>query len=609
MSSGFTGGAPDFYNSCGIGERSVSMNNNPQGPYRQQVPGILLDPSNQIVQRRSDLSGKRSLAEFQVQHQQLQQPGIGLLLRSVKQRTYQHTSPISPLSPGEFPASITPEIPSGRYGLPLLHQLRPQPISLGNNVMVPRNPNLSAATYPNFPQNRGAVQQSEPESEKKIMNRLQELEKQLLDDDDADGEGDGISVVTNSEWSEAIQSLISPNQKPISPSSSSSSTSSIASSVPISPKQSALEAASAICEGMLDAAMESLTRLIQVANARGNSEQRFAAYMASALKSRLKAAENPPPVAELYSKDHVMATQMLYDMSPCFKHGFMAANLAILETTSSELSSAANNKYHVLDFDIGQGGQYVNLVHALGARLNGKPTSLKITTLADPSNGGAADERSKVGEILRQLAERFGIALKFNVVAHKFNELSRDSLGCEDDEVLVVNLAYKLYKMPDESVTTDNLRDELLRRVKSLQPRLVTVVEQDMNANTAPFSTRVSEACAYYGALFDSLDSTVSRDSSDRVRVEECLGRKLANSVACEGRDRVERCEVFGKWRARMGMAGFQPSLMSQHVADSMRSRVNSLHLCNPGFTVKEEAGGISFGWNGRTLTVASAWR
>ena len=614
MSSGFPGGAPDFYASGGIGGRSVAMNNNPHVPYRSQMPGILVDPSSQIVQRRPDLIGKRSLAEFQAQHQQQQQqqqqqqPGLGLLLRSVKPRMYQHASPISPLSPVDYSASISPEFPSvsaGRYGLPLLQQLRPQPIALGNNVMAPRTANLSTVTYSNFPQNRGALQESEPESEKKIMNRLQELEKQLLDDDDVDEEGDAVSVVTHSEWSEAIQNLIIPSQKPISPSSSSSSTSSIASAVPICPKQSAHEAASAISEGMLDAAMESLTRLTQVANARGNSEQRLAAYMASALKSRLSAAENPPPVAELYSKDHIMATQMLYDMSPCFKLGFMAANLAILETTSSEQSAA---KFHVLDFDIGQGGQYVNLVHALGARQNGKHTSLKITTIADPSNGGT-DERLKVGEDLSQLAERLCISLKFKVVTHKIHELSRESLGCESDEVLVVNLAFKLYKMPDESVTTENPRDELLRRVKSLQPRVVTVVEQEMNANTAPFLTRVNEACAYYGALLDSLDSTVSRDRSERVQVEECLGRKLANSVACEGRDRVERCEVFGKWRARMGMAGFEPRPMSQHIADSMRSRVNSHQRGNPGFTVKEETGGICFGWNGRTLTVASAWR
>lgn len=181
-------------------------------------------------------------------------------------------------------------------------------------------------------------------------------------------------------------------------------------------------------------------------------------------------------------------------------------------------------------------------------------------------------------------------------------------VGVESDEALAVNFAYRLYKLPDESVTTENLRDELLRRVKGLSPEVVTVVEQEMNANTAPFVARVNEACGYYGVLFDSFGATESRDSSERVRVEEGLGRKMANSVACEGRDRVERCEVFGKWRARMSMAGFEPKAMSPLVAESLRFKLNTETRGNPGFTVNEQSGGICCGWMGRTLTVASAW-
>ncbi|CAL1381743.1 unnamed protein product [Linum trigynum] len=57
-----------------------------------------------------------------------------------------------------------------------------------------------------------------------------------------------------------------------------------------------------------------------------------------ALKSsRVNPAENPPPVAELYGKEHAASTQLLYELSPCFKLGFMAANLAILESTLEEV--------------------------------------------------------------------------------------------------------------------------------------------------------------------------------------------------------------------------------------------------------------------------------
>ena len=452
------------------------------------------------------------------------------------------------------------------------------------------------------------------ETEKKMMHRLQELEKELLDDnDDDDQHCDDVSVITGSEWSDTIQSLMTSNQKPIplSPSSSSSTSSSstsVASPVPACSKQSLMEAASAISEGKNEAAAEIIARLSQQgSNPQGSPEQRMVCYMTAALKSRLNPTENPPPVSELFGKEQMESTQLLFQHSSSFKLGFMAANLAIIEAT------AEAKTFHVVDFNIGQGLQYQNLL--LSLRNSGKPTMIKITAVEDVGNGGGDERLMAVGEKLRQLGGKVGISVQFNNLSLKISDLCRESLGCDSEEVLVVNFAYTLFRMADESVSTENPRDQLLRRVKGLGPRVTTLVEQEMNCNTTQFVSRVNECCNYYGALFDSLDSSMARDNnnnnsnSERVKLEEGLSRKMGNSVACEGRDRVERCEVFGKWRARMGMAGFQLKPVSQPVTESLKARANSGTRVNPGFTVKEENGGVCFGWMGRTLTVASAWR
>nr|GEW00050.1 scarecrow-like protein 8 [Tanacetum cinerariifolium] len=164
-----------------------------------------------------------------------------------------------------------------------------------------------------------------------------------------------------------------------------------------------------------------------------------------------------------------------------------------------------------------------------------------------------------------------------------------------NDDFLAVNFAFKLSKLPDESVTTENLRDEVLRRVKSLAPSVVTVAEQELNANTASFTSRVNDAFGYYKTFLDSFDATIPRENADRVKIEEGLSRRIANSVACEGRDRVERCEVFGKWRARMKMAGFDSKQVSQLSVESLLGKLNSGTRGNPGFTVKEDTGGKAF--------------
>ncbi|GAB4858303.1 GRAS [Ancistrocladus abbreviatus] len=733
MSSGFSGGVgggggggSDFYGGAGrLMTSTIGSNNNSGlingnqggGGYnrlqQQQLAEILagVDPSSQIGHRRLDLIGKRSLADFQsypqinllhhnqqqqqshqfsllqqqlFQNQQQQTP-LSLLqqhyLRSVKQRTtnsypnYSLSLPSLDISSSSSPSpdilspdAISPSLP--RYGVPVYHQLRPNPISLIHNnnssnwstngllASNSLNPTHNQSIgYSNLGPNRvsDAISVEEqpkpaPESEKnsnnlnsgkKFINTLQELEKQLLEDNDEEEEGDAVSVITNSEWSETFQNLMSPgvhqtaitaattptatinssatnnittNMISPSPTSSSSSCSSSASPPPSSAKQLISEAATAISEGKTEAALEILSRLSQVGNVKGNSEQRLAVYMVHALKSRACPNDLAPPVMELYGREHSAATHTLYDLSHCFKYGMLAANLVMLEAIASE----EKGRVHILDFDIGQ-GQYLHLIRALSERQAQSPTlsvELKITAVVSTEftarNGGNNGvELKAVEDALLKLAERVGVGLRFNVVTRAIHELTRESLGVEEDEALLVNFAYRLFRVPDESVSMENYRDELLRRVKGLRPRVVTLVEQEMNGNTAPFLTRVNEACAYYGALFDSLDSTLPKDQLDRARVEEALGRKMANAVACEGRERVERCEMFGKWRARMGMAGFElkTQLLSQNVAESMRGRLNAARGGNPGFTVKEECGGVGIGWMGRTLTVTSAWR
>ncbi|KAI4347577.1 hypothetical protein L6164_008379 [Bauhinia variegata] len=631
-SPGFTGGGASEYfgGAGGYSGRSMAataMNNpttgingnlHPSRPlYRtqKQLPAIFLDPSSQIARQTPSLIGKRTLAEFQNQ-QSHNHPLSNLLLRSVKPRTFQHNSPMSPLSPMDF--SMSPELPNSsglstqRFGMPFLQQLRPQPQPInppllnGNLPMSNCNSILPNTSLPytnsstlGHVQNRVCPVQ-EPEK-KFIDHQLQELEKQLLEDNDEE-EGDTVSVITNSEWSDTIQNLnlIAPGQKPISSSpttsttSSTSSSSSVASPASGCSRQSIMEAASAISEGKTEAASEILARLSQFSNPKGNSDQRLTDCMVSALKSRLNPLEHPPPIAELFSMEHADSIQMLYNTAPCFKVGFMAANLAILEAA---LEDATENgtKLHVVDFDVGRGNQYVNLLHVLSSCQNGKPATVKITAVAE--NG--SEERLKlVGDNLKQRAGQYGIGLEFNVLTQKLADLTRESLGCDPDEPLLVNFAFKMYRMADESVSTENPRDELLRFVKGLAPRVVTLVEQEMNINTAPFMARVTESCSYYGALFDSIESITPRDNSDRVKAEEGLSRKLGNVIACEGRERVERCEVFGKWRARMSMAGFQLKPMSQIIAESIRARLNSGNVVNPGSPSKRRTVGFaSVGW------------
>ncbi|KAG5582262.1 hypothetical protein H5410_052889 [Solanum commersonii] len=82
-----------------------------------------------------------------------------------------------------------------RHAQPVLQQFRSQLPNIGG-FLSPGIQNYSTGVSSLNPiQNRASI----GESDKKMMNCLQELEKQLLDDNDVKEEGDTVSVVTNNE--------------------------------------------------------------------------------------------------------------------------------------------------------------------------------------------------------------------------------------------------------------------------------------------------------------------------------------------------------------------------------------------------------------------------
>ncbi|KAK8965572.1 Scarecrow-like protein 8 [Platanthera guangdongensis] len=562
---------------------------------------------------------KRSLTEMERQ-QQMQH---AIYLRSVRQKTHLFSSsPFSRVSSADLSGASTTTASS------ILSSL--SSASVSTPFVGQRAPNSTTWSFQEPIATVVSDSLSNSESESTIANRLLELERQLLEDDEEVSISG--SAGTNNDWNETMQKLMSPppppplishatNQNSLSPSPSTSTSSSSGSSSscappPASPsRQMLLDTAKAITDGNHEIVAANLPVLKKKSNIHGDPDQRLTAMMVTALESRINPAPpgNSLPGADVCSADHQTAYHMLYEVSPCFKLGLMAANLAILEATKDQ------PKIHIIDFDIGQGGQLASLIHLMSERRRQcsparPPPCLKITAVCDlsfplnsvPSAGGT--NLTLVGDRLAKLAEHLGVGLLFSIVSGRTRELNHATLLCESGEALAVNFPFFLSRIADESVSPANPRDELLRRVKSLSPRIVTLTEQEMNGNTAPFATRFAEASAHYGALLESLDATASRESVERARIESCLGRKAANSIAMDGADRVERCEVYGKWRARMGMAGFNSVPIGSSISDLVKLRLAS-YKNNPGFTLKEETAWIGCGWMGRVLTVTSTWR
>ncbi|KAK2987086.1 hypothetical protein RJ640_004812 [Escallonia rubra] len=348
-----------------------------------------------------------------------------------------------------------------------------------------------------------------------------------------------------------------------------------------------------------------ISELRPMVSVSGEPMQRLGAYMLEGLVARLSSSGSSiykalrcrePTGNELLSYMH-----LLYEVCPYFKFGYMSANGAIAEAMKDE------DIIHIVDFQIAQGSQWVTLIQALAARPGGPPR-IRITGIDDcisaHARGGGL---TMVGQRLSRLAQSCNVPFEFHAAPISGSEVEIQHLGVRPGEALAVNFAFVLHHMPDESVGTQNHRDRLLRLIKSLSPKVVTLVEQESNTNTAPFVPRFAETLDYYMAIFESIDVTLAREHKERINVEQhCLAREIVNIIACEGAERVERHELLGKWRSRFLMAGFTPYPLSSYVNATIKSLLEN--YCEK-YRLEERDGALYLGWMNRDLVASCAWR
>ncbi|KAE8125684.1 hypothetical protein FH972_020462 [Carpinus fangiana] len=370
-------------------------------------------------------------------------------------------------------------------------------------------------------------------------------------------------------------------------------------------KQLLIESAKALSDNRMDVFERLIEKARDDVSITGEPIQRLGAYMVEGLVARKHSSG-----ASIYralkrrepeSKDLLSYMHILSEICPYIKFGYMAANGAIADACKNE------ERIHIIDFQIAQGTQWVTLVEALAARPGGPP-HVRITGIDDPvSNYARGDGLEAVARRLAAISQKFNIPVEFHGIPVFAQDVTRDMLNVRPGEALAVNFPLQLHQIPDESVEVSNPRDVLLRMVKSLSPKVVTLVEQESNTNTAPFFLRFVETLEYYLALFESIDVTMPRNKKDRINVEQhCVARDIVNVIACEGKERVERHELFGKWKSRLTMAGFRQYPLSSYV----NSVIKSLLGCySEHYMLVEKDGALLLGWRDRNLISASAWQ
>ncbi|KAL8136575.1 hypothetical protein V2J09_002576 [Rumex salicifolius] len=355
-----------------------------------------------------------------------------------------------------------------------------------------------------------------------------------------------------------------------------------------------LQCAEAVSADNLAEANNILVEISQRSTPYGTSAQRVAAYFSEAMSARLVnsclgiyASFTMPT---LYTHKMFSAFQVFNGISPLVKFSHFTANQAIQEAFDRE------DRVHIIDLDIMQGLQWPGLFHILASRPGGPPF-LRLTGL-----GTSVDSLEATGKRLSDFADKLGLPFEFIPVAEQIGNLSDvERLKVTKTEAVAVHwLQHSLYDVTGSDANT-------LRLLQRLEPKVVTVVEQDLS-RTGSFLGRFVEAIHYYSTLFDSLSASYGEESEERHVVEQqLLSREIRNVLAVGGPTRSGGEPRLASWRQKLEECGFRGLSLGGNAAAQATLLLGMFP--SDGYTLVEDNGTLKLGWKDLSLLSASAWR
>lgn len=239
------------------------------------------------------------------------------------------------------------------------------------------------------------------------------------------------------------------------------------------------------------------------------------------------------------------------------------------------------------------------------------PSFSHVQVEPPPGNAPPAVPRFNLGDFdvkLSRAAAAVGIRFEFRQIECRLESLKSSMLHRTAGEALLVNGALRFHTSPDGSVVRSSPRDAALRAIHALNPRLLFLGERVVDQNIPFFMRRFTEVLDYYSAAFDSLGAGMPRDSAGRLTFEKnVLGRDITNAIACEGLQRVVRCEPVEKWEKRLKEAAFVAVPPGVDAMGEMRNLLT--RKFHAGFQISREKDTLYLAWKGKKMIASSSWR
>ncbi|CAI9764604.1 unnamed protein product [Fraxinus pennsylvanica] len=347
--------------------------------------------------------------------------------------------------------------------------------------------------------------------------------------------------------------------------------------------------------GIPTLAQEILARLNHQLSPIGKPFHRAAFYCKEALQLTIHKNNNMIPSTATALPFSLIfkigAYKSFSEISPLEQFANFTCNQAILEVVEGF------DRIHVVDFDIGYGGQWASLMQELALRSEGAP-SLKITAFSSPSTHEQL-ELSLTRENLIHFANEINIVLEFEVMSIDSLNSGSWSLSSQvsENEAIAVNLPVGSLAIYQLSVPL------VLRFVKHLSPKVVVSVDRGCDRIDLPFPDHIIHALQSYSNLLESLDA-VNLNMDTLQKIERFLLQPGIEKIVM-GRFRAP--EKSQHWRTLFLSSGFSPITFSNFTESQAECVVKRTPV--QGFNVETRQSSLVLCWQRKELISASAWR
>lgn len=372
--------------------------------------------------------------------------------------------------------------------------------------------------------------------------------------------------------------------------------------------------AAAICVGNLTRAQHLIYVLHELASATGDANHRLASHGLRALTHHLSSAAVGPTTTFASTEPRFFQHSLLrfYEDSPWFSFPNKIANASILQILNDESNSQRNNNLHILDIGVSHGVQWPTLLEALTRQSGGPPPLVRLTIIAatvqsdDQNTESTPFSIGPFGDDFSSRLLRYSKSIYLNlhinrIDNHPLQSLNSEVIKTSADETLIVCTQFRLHQL---SHTNPDERTEFLKVLRSLEPKAVILVENNMDCscnNCGDFAVGFSRRVEYLWRFLDSASSAYKGRESDERRVIEGEAAKALTS-------RNEMNEGKEKWCERMRRIGFVGEGFGEEAIDGGRALLRK-YDGNWEMRVEEGDGFVGLWWKGQPVSFCSLWK